>query len=142
MSSGTLADQITYPAVLQPAQRTLEVEARLAELLELVRLSYLLERFAGDGGWDVRRVWEDTLSLGEQQRIGMARLFYQKPRFAVLDECTSAVSIDVETALYKSARDEGIVCITLSQRLALQEFHAQELKLGVASQDGWELLKI
>ena len=25
------------------------------------------------GGWDTVRVWEETLSLGEQQRLAMAR---------------------------------------------------------------------
>eukprot|EP01051_Picozoa_sp_SAG22_P025457 SAG22_NODE_7551_length_729_cov_1.157143_2_plen_66_part_01 len=27
-------------------------------------------------GWDVEKVWEDTLSLGEQQRLGMARMYF------------------------------------------------------------------
>ena len=35
---------------------------------------------------DTTRVWEETLSLGEQQRLAMARFFFRSPRFGVLDE--------------------------------------------------------
>ena len=37
---------------------------------------------------------------------------------------------DVEENLYKNANKDGITCITISQRLALEEFHTQELHLG------------
>jgi ABC-type uncharacterized transport system fused permease/ATPase subunit len=37
-------------------------------------------------GFDHVTKWEDVLSLGEQQRIGMSRLFWHKPQFGVLDE--------------------------------------------------------
>jgi hypothetical protein len=36
--------------------------------------------------------------------LAMARLFYHKPMFAILDECTSQVSVDVEGILYSECR--------------------------------------
>lgn len=136
---GTLADQITYPVHLK--QRTQQDEDKLFALLELVRVSYLVGR--EKGGWDAKSKWEDTLSLGEQQRIGMARMYYHEPMFTILDECTSAVSIDVEKALYNASFERGITSITISQRLALQEFHTQELMFGdEQGESGWKLRDI
>ena len=71
--------------------------------------------------------------------MGMARLYYSCPRYGVLDECTSAVSVEVEEKMYTAARELGITCITISQRLALTDFHSQELRLGEATMKGWEL---
>ena len=53
------------------------------------------------------------------------------------DECTSAVSVEVEEKLYETAAERGISCMTFSQRLALDQFHSQELKLGAATANGW-----
>ena len=122
MVLGSLGDQVTYPVVLDSKARSDDDEARMLSCLDMVGISYLVER---EGGWDTKKKWEDILSLGEQQRMGMARLFFHAPRFGILDECTSAVSVDVEERLYKGAAEKGITCITISQRLALEEFHTQ-----------------
>ena len=81
--------------------------------------------------------WEDVLSLGEQQRMGIARMLYHKPRFAVLDECTSAVSVDAEEELYRAAMTSGTTCLTVSQRMTLPKFHQHEIKVGVNEASGW-----
>lgn len=44
------------------------LDEHLKSIFENIKLVYLLER---EGGWDANRNWEDILSLGEQQRLGM-----------------------------------------------------------------------
>ena len=34
-------------------------------------------------GWDKEVEWEHILSLGEQQRLGLARMYWHRPKFAV-----------------------------------------------------------
>jgi len=56
---------------------------------------------------------------GEQQRLGMARLFYHRPRYAILDECTSGVTVDMEERFCSRVKALGCTCITISHRPAL-----------------------
>ena len=64
---GSLSDQITYP----DAEGTV-TEGELKELLERVDLGHLL--LDSGAAADARVNWEDKLSLGEQQRLAMARI--------------------------------------------------------------------
>lgn len=148
---GTLRDQIIYPLSQKEAElKVLKfckedekssdakniLDMHLKSILENVRLNYLLER--EESGWDANLNWEDILSLGEQQRLGMARLFFHKPKFGILDECTNATSVDVEEHLYRLAKDIGITVVTSSQRPALIPFHSVELRL-IDGEGNWEL---
>ena len=68
-------------------------------------LDYIVTR---EGGFDKVNDWADVLSGGEKQRINVSRLFFHKPKYAILDDCTSAVSVDVEEKLYEHINKLGI----------------------------------
>ncbi|XP_014258322.1 ATP-binding cassette sub-family D member 3 [Cimex lectularius] len=120
MCLGTLRDQVIYPHTKEEMKRRGKNDILLTKHLEQVQLSYLLQR---EGGWDSIADWIDILSGGEKQRIAMARLFYHSPQFAILDECTSAVSVDVEGSMYQYCREVGITLFTVSHRKSLWKHH-------------------
>ncbi|MBA0804963.1 hypothetical protein Gohar_004513, partial [Gossypium harknessii] len=76
---GTLRDQLIYPLTADQEVEPL-THSGMVDLLKNVDLDYLLDRYPPEKEVN----WGDELSLGEQQRLGMARLFYHKPKFAIL----------------------------------------------------------
>lgn len=134
MTLGTLRDQVIYPHTRAEMMRRGQMkDDDLKKLLDLVQLSHLLQRdttTTGEGqGWDAVADWMDVLSGGEKQRIAMARLFYHKPQFAILDECTSAVSVDVEDSMYSYCKEANITLFTVSHRRSLWKHHEYYLRM-------------
>ena len=120
LPKGTLRDQMIYPDIEQR-----ESDEKLLEILDQVKLRHLYER---EGGFDKVNDWVDILSGGERQRICFSRILYHKPEFAILDECTSAVSMDFEHVLYTECKKLNITMFTISQRSSLYVFHDYILK--------------
>lgn len=116
LSPGTLRDQVIYPDGHLDMREKRKSEDDLMRVLNLARLGYLPDR---EGGWDTRKEWKDVLSGGEKQRMGFARLLYHEPRYAIIDEGTSAVSSDVEGLLYETCKEKGISKFHPAQALRL-----------------------
>ncbi|KAI1465411.1 ABC transporter transmembrane region 2-domain-containing protein [Daldinia caldariorum] len=140
LSVGTLRDQVIYPDGELDMRLKRKSEDDLKRALDDAKLGYLPDR---EGGWDTRKEWKDVLSGGEKQRIGIARLLYHEPHYAVIDEATSAVSTDVEGLLYETCKERGITLITISTRASLKKYHTFNLVLGIGENGKeWEFERI
>ena len=140
LSVGTLRDQVIYPHTEIDMREAGETDSNLQKILDAVHLGYLPQR---EGGWDARKEWKDVFSGGEKQRMAMARLFYHEPRYAFIDEGTSAVSSDVEGILYERAKERGITLITISTRASLKKYHTFNLTVGLGEEgELWEFERI
>lgn len=138
MTLGTLRDQIIYPHTHAEMKRRGKTDQDLYAYLDIVQLRYLVQH--RENGLDSIEDWIDVLSGGEKQRIAMARLFYHHPQFAILDECTSAVSVDVEGSMYEYCRKVGITLFTVSHRKSLWAHHEYVMRFD--GRGGYEFCKI
>jgi putative ATP-binding cassette transporter len=130
MLLGNLRSQLLYPK--SSSEVTDEL---LQKVLEQVNLAHLSERV---GGFDVELEWADILSLGEQQRLAFARLLLSKPRYAILDESTSALDVENEKHLYQLLKKTGTTFISVGHRPTLVAYHEHVLKLG--GHGDWQLM--
>lgn len=69
------------------------------------------------------------LSVGEQQRVAMARVLLAAPRYAILDEATSALDIANEDSLYHQLAASGTTLISIGHRPTILKYHPQVLEL-------------
>ncbi|KIW14192.1 hypothetical protein PV08_06973 [Exophiala spinifera] len=137
LSRGTLRDQIIYPDTLYEFRAKNGSEDALREILVVLEIESILNR---PNGWDAVEEWRDVFSGGLQQRIAMARLFYHKPKYAILDECTSSVTLEMERKMYETAKGLGTTLMTVSHRRSLWKYHSVILQFD--GQGGYVFSKL
>ena len=114
MPIGTLREALWFPA--RPA---LDKDADARRILATVDLAALGTRL------DEIAHWTQVLSLGEQQRLALARAFLLKPDWLFLDEATSALEEDQEARLYRRLADalEHTTLVSIGHRRSLEAYH-------------------
>lgn len=76
------------------------------------------------------------------QRVGLARLFFHRPAFAVLDEATSAINPEEEGRLYEQLNDLGITVFSIAHRHELARFHKMRLDFAADGTGAWTLAEL
>ena len=117
---GLLTAAVSYPSA--PGSFA---PKRIRELLVAVGLPRLATQLADEAHWN------RTLSLGEQQRIAIARAILHAPDFLLLDEATASLDEPAEAALYALLRERlpGTTIISIGHRSTLNAFHTRHLAL-------------
>ena len=69
------------------------------------------------------------LSLGEQQRLAVARAILHAPDYLFLDEATASLDEPSEAVLYRllQARLPGTTIVSIGHRSTLNAFHRRHL---------------
>jgi vitamin B12/bleomycin/antimicrobial peptide transport system ATP-binding/permease protein len=120
MLLGSLREQLLYP----DTSREVSEEELLAALAR-VNLPNVAENA---GGFEHERDFAKLLSVGEQQRLAVARVILSRPRFVVLDEATSALDAKNEQAMYELLLSTKATLLSVAHRPELLRYHSQQLE--------------
>ncbi|MBO4223221.1 ABC transporter ATP-binding protein/permease [Bradyrhizobium neotropicale] len=114
-----------HAAIVYPAEAEKFSADRIREVLGQIGLPQLASRLEEEGHWN------RMLSLGEQQRLGLARALLHAPDYLFLDEATASLDEPSEAALYRLLMEElpATTIVSIGHRSTLEEFHQRNIAL-------------
>jgi putative ATP-binding cassette transporter len=117
---GPLGDAVVYPA----EHGSIPPE-RIRDALIAVGMPGLAGRLDEEGHWN------RTLSLGEQQRLGLARALLHVPDYLFLDEATASLDEPSENRLYRLLAEKlpHSTIVSIGHRSTLDAFHGRKVTL-------------
>jgi vitamin B12/bleomycin/antimicrobial peptide transport system ATP-binding/permease protein len=112
-------------AVVYPAEPGAFRSDLVGSALASVGLPQLASRLEDEGHWN------RTLSLGEQQRLGIARALLHAPQYLFLDEATASLDEASEAALYRLLAEKlpATTVVSIGHRSTLEAFHQRKVML-------------
>jgi vitamin B12/bleomycin/antimicrobial peptide transport system ATP-binding/permease protein len=112
-------------AIVYPAEASAYGSDQVREALIAVGLPKLASQLGEEGHWN------RTLSLGEQQRLGLARALLHAPQYLFLDEATASLDETSEAALYRLIKEKlpATTIVSIGHRSTLEAFHQRDVVL-------------
>jgi putative ATP-binding cassette transporter len=122
-----LAAAVAYP--LEPDSAD---NAAIGELIAAAGLPALAARVEEEAHWN------RMLSLGEQQRLGIARALFLKPDYLFLDEATASLDEAAEASVYRLLQERlpGTTIVSIGHRSTLAAFHRRRLNVERDAEGG------
>jgi len=117
---GSLKAAIVYPAEVGAFSSD-----RVRDVLIAVGLPQLASQLEEEAHWN------RMLSLGEQQRLGLARALLHAPQYLFLDEATASLDEASEAALYHLLEEKlpATTIVSIGHRSTLEAFHQRNVEL-------------
>jgi putative ATP-binding cassette transporter len=114
-----------HAAIVYPGETESFNPAQMRDVLAMVGLPQLGPRLEEEAHWN------RMLSLGEQQRLGLARALLHRPDYLFLDEATASLDEPSEAALYNLLEEKlpDTTIVSIGHRSTLDAFHQRNISM-------------